>query len=39
MEHVLKAPMAGTVSGLVLSIGAQVVVDQLLMTVVPTTEK
>ncbi|WP_228389250.1 ATP-binding protein [Cumulibacter manganitolerans] len=39
MEHVLKAPVAGTVRGLTAGTGTQVVVDQLLMTVEPTTEK
>ena len=38
MEHVLKAPVAGTVSALTVSAGSQVVVDELLMTVVPAAE-
>ncbi len=35
MEHVLNAPVAGTVSDFAFSAGSQVVVDQLLMTVEP----
>ena len=38
MEHVLKAPIAGTVSNLTVSAGSQVVVDELMMTVAAATE-
>ena len=37
MEHALAAPHAGTVAGLQVRIGDQVVVDQLLATVAPAT--
>lgn len=35
MEHVLRAPLAGVVRDLTVGAGSQVVVDELLMTVVP----
>ena len=38
MEHVLKAPIAGTVADFSLAPGSQVVVDELLLTVEPAAE-